>query len=473
MKKFMDNNFLLTTNTAQKLYHDYAKSMPIIDYHCHIDPKEIAQNITFENITQLWLYGDHYKWRQMRSNGIDERYITGDASDREKFQKWAETLERAIGNPLYHWSHLELKEYFGYEGFLNSETAEEVWNLTSEKLKNGNISARSIIEQSKVEVICTTDDPIDSLEHHINITETAEETNFKCKVLPTFRPDKAMNIELPTFLDYIKDLSNISGVDIKTFKDLSKAISLRIEFFNSVGCNISDHGLEYLMYKPATTQQIEDIFQKRLKNSSTNEITKLESLQYKTAFIQMLAKEYTKHNWVMQLHFGCKRNNNTKLFNKLGADTGFDCINNYSSSAEIADILNSLELENSLPKTILYSLNPNDDAMIGTIIGCFQDSSCRGKIQHGSGWWFNDNKIGMINQMTSLANLGLLSNFLGMLTDSRSFLSYTRHEYFRRILCELIGTWVENGEYPEDFKTLENIIKDISYNNAKNYFEFS
>ena len=466
MKAFMDKEFLLSTPTAQKLYHDYAENTPILDYHCHINPKEIAQDRKFENITQVWLGGDHYKWRQMRSNGIDEYYITGGASDREKFQKWAETLEKAIGNPLYHWSHLELRKYFGYEGYLNGETAEEVWNLCNAKLQEDTMTVRNLIKQSNVKLICTTDDPVDTLEWHKVI---AEDDSFDVQVLPAWRPDKAMNLEKPEYLDYLKTLSEVSGVEIHSFKDLMKALSLRMDFFASMGCCVSDHALEYVMYAPASEDEIEKIFSKRLNGES---VSREDEMKFKTAYMIAVGKEYHKRNWVMQLHYGCKRDNNVFRYNQLGPDTGFDCINNYAPSAQMADFLNALSATDELPKTILYSLNPNDNESIGTILGCFQGPETVGKIQQGSAWWFNDHKVGMMNQMISLANLGLLSNFVGMLTDSRSFLSYTRHEYFRRILCELIGGWVENGEYPDDYKALEKIVKGISFNNAVNYFGF-
>ena len=466
MKKFLDDDFLLTTKTAQKLYHEYAEVMPVLDYHCHISPQEIYEDRKFENITQAWLGGDHYKWRQMRSNGVEEKYITGDATDREKFQKWAETLEMAIGNPLYHWSHLELKKYFGYNGYLNGETAEEVWNLCNEKLAQDDMTARNLIKQSNVTLICTTDDPADSLEWHQKI---AADEDFDVQVLPAWRPDKAMNLEKADFTDYLKKLSEVSGVEINSFETLLTALRKRLDFFEENGCCISDHSLEYVMYAPATEEEIEAIFAKRLSGQSVNHE---EELKFKTAFMTAMGKEYHKKNWVMQIHYGVKRDNNQKLFGQIGPDAGVDCINNYAPSAEMADYLNALAKADELPKTILYSLNPTDNASIGTIIGCFQDSSAVGKIQQGSAWWFNDNKTGMIEQMISLANLGLLGNFIGMLTDSRSFLSYTRHEYFRRILCELIGGWVENGEYPEDYKALEKIIKGISYNNAVRYFGF-
>ena len=467
MKKFMDKDFLLSTETAKKLYHEYAAVMPVLDYHCHINPKEIWEDRKFENITQVWLGGDHYKWRQMRSNGVEEKYITGDATDREKFQKWAETLEMAIGNPLYHWSHLELQRYFGYEGALNGDTAEEVWNICNEKLQQPNMTARNIVKQSNVTLICTTDDPIDSLEYHLNIA--ADET-FDVQVLPTWRPEKAVNIEKPEFIEYIGKLSEVSGVEVKSFASLMEALKIRMDHFEKAGCKISDHSLDYVMYKPATAEEIEAIFAKKLAGG---EITRDDELKFKTACMVALGKEYNKKNWAMQVHYGVKRDNNKMIYNNLGPDTGVDCINNFAPSSEMADYLNALAETDDLPKTILYSLNPNDNASIGTIIGCFQNSSAIGKIQQGSGWWFNDHKTGMIDQMTSLANLGLLGNFIGMLTDSRSFLSYTRHEYFRRIMCELIGGWVENGEYPADYKSLEKIVKGISYNNAVRYFGFN
>ena len=465
MKKFMDEDFLLTTETAKNLYHNYAEKLPIIDYHCHLSPQEIYEDVRYENITQVWLGADHYKWRQMRSNGVKEKYITGDASDREKFQKWAETLEKAIGNPLYHWSHLELKKYFGYEGHLCGDTAQEVWDLTSEKLKQDNMSARGLILQSNVDTICTTDDPIDSLEWHRKI----KEDGFEVKVLPAWRPDKAMNIEKADFAQYIAKLAQVSGVEIKDFDSLIEALKNRMDFFAENGCTVSDHGLEYVMYESYEPAEVNEIVKTRL---SDGVLTKTEERKYKTAFMTALGREYAKKNWVMQLHYGVQRDLNKKVFNALGPDAGIDAINTYSSSIEMGQYLNALAIDDSLPKTIIYSLNPADNAAIGTVIGCFQDSSAVGKIQHGAAWWFNDHKTGMMEQMTSLANLGLLGNFVGMLTDSRSFLSYTRHEYFRRIMCELIGGWVENGEYPDDEKALKQIVEGISYYNCKNYFCF-
>lgn len=466
MKPFMDKEFILSTESARKLYHEYAENMPIIDYHCHIDPREIAEDRKFENITQVWLGGDHYKWRQMRANGVDEYDITGDAPDREKFQKWAETLEMAIGNPLYHWSHLELQRYFGYNGHLNGQTAEEVWNFCNEKLQQDSMSARNLIRQSNVRLLCTTDDPADSLEWHKMI---AKDQTFDVKVLPAWRPDKAMNLEKPEYKSYLDTLGHVSGVKIVTFETLIQALKIRMDFFASMGCRISDHGLDHVMYAPVSEKEIEHIFAKRLADEA---LSKEEIIQFKTAFMLAMGKEYHAKNWVMQLHYGCKRDNNKRMYQKIGADTGFDCISNDIPAEYLADFLNALNETDELPKTILYSLNPADNAAIGTILGCFNDSSAIGKIQQGSAWWFNDHKYGMTEQMTSLANLGLLGNFIGMLTDSRSFLSYTRHEYFRRILCELIGGWVENGEYPADDAVLEKIIKGISYNNAVRYFDF-
>lgn len=466
MKAFMDQDFLLESDTAKTLYHSYAAKMPILDYHCHISPKEIAEDRRFDNITQVWLGGDHYKWRQMRSNGVEEKYITGDADDREKFQKWAKTLEKAIGNPLYHWSHLELQRYFGYHGTLNSDTAEEVWNLCNAKLREDGMSARNLIKNSGVTLLCTTDDPADDLHYHRMIRDDA---GFDVQVLPAWRPENAMKISAPGFAAYMKRLSEASGVEIQNFASLREALLARLAFFDEMGCRASDHSLDYAMYVPADEKEIEEIFARALAGGA---VSYEEDLKYKTAFLLFIAKEYRRLGWVMQLHYGVKRDNDKMRFRTLGPDTGFDCIDNHTPSAQLADLLNALSEEDGLPKTILYSLNPVDNASIGTVLGCFQSGECVGKIQQGSAWWFNDNRQGMIDQMTSLANLGLLANFIGMLTDSRSFLSYTRHEYFRRILCNLIGGWVENGEYPWDENRLGRIVGDISYRNAVRYFGF-
>lgn len=466
MKAFMDKDFLLSNPTAVKLYHDFAANTPVLDYHCHINPKEIAEDRKFDNITQVWLGGDHYKWRYMRSSGIDEKYITGDASDKEKFLKWAEVLGKAIGNPLYHWSHLELQRYFNFYKPLNKNTAEEAWEVCNAALAQDDMSVRNIIRRSNVTLLCTTDDPIDDLRYH---KEIAEDETFEVKVLPAWRPDKAMNLEKENYLDYLSQLEKVSGVTIKTFKDLKAALSNRMDFFASMGCNVSDHGIEYVMYQPGTEEQVEKIFAKRLAGEMPS---RGEELRFKTEFMLFVSREYAKRNWVLQLHYGAKRDNNTKMFDILGPDTGYDCIKNETSAAELADFLNALEITGELPKTIIYSLNPVDNAYIGTILGCFQSSEAVAKIQQGSAWWFNDHKVGMQEQMASLASLGNLSGFVGMLTDSRSFLSYTRHEYFRRILCNYFGTLVENGEYPEDYDILGEMVKDISYYNAVRYFQF-
>ena len=403
----------------------------------------------------------------MRSFGVDEKYITGDASDYEKFCKWAECLGKAIGNPLFHWSHLELQRYFGYHGVLSKKTADEVWNLCNEKLAQPSMNVRNLIKQSNVTLICTTDDPIDSLEWHKKIEE---DTTFDVKVLPAWRPDKAMNIEKPDYLDYLDKLAAVTGTaEITSFSALKDALRKRMDFFASMHCNVSDHALEYVMYYPASDDEIEEIFLKRLNRMI---LTRQEELQFKTAFMLFVGREYHKRDWAMQLHFGCKRDNNTPMYKKLGPDTGYDCINNDTPSMQMADFLNALATTDELPRTILYSLNPNDNQAIGSILGCFQDSTAVAKVQQGSAWWFNDHKIGMTEQLISLANLGNLSGFVGMLTDSRSFLSYTRHEYFRRILCNLIGTWVEGGGFPADMEILSEIVKDISYYNAKRYFKF-
>jgi len=465
MTKFMDQDFLLNTEAAKKLYHDYAEHMPILDYHCHISPMEIAQDRKYENITQLWLGGDHYKWRQMRSNGVPEKYITGDASDYEKFEMWAKTLERAVGNPLYHWSHLELQRYFGYYGVLNSKTCKEVWDICNEKLAH--TSCRQLIKDSNVTLICTTDDPVDSLEWHEKI---AADDTFDVQVLPAWRPDKATNINKPEYVSYLAKLSEVSGIKVDSFKSLMEAIRNRMDFFEKHGANVSDHGIDYVPYAPATMDEVEAIVAKKLAGSklSMDEVNK-----YKYAFLQELAKEYHKRNWIMQLHYGAKRDNNTDMYNKLGPDTGFDCIGSQVQTGDVADFLNALSATNEIPKTILYSLNPNDNSAIGTMLGCFQNEDAVGKIQFGSAWWFNDHLKGMTDQLTDLGNLGLLGNFIGMLTDSRSFISYARHEYFRRILCRLLGSWIDEGMLPEDYEYIGSIVRDISYNNAVRYFGFN
>ena len=459
MKAFMDQDFLLTTETAKHLYHDYAAGMPIIDYHCHLNPREIWDDRKYENITQVWLGGDHYKWRLMRSFGVDEKYITGDAADREKFQKWAETLSLAIGNPLYHWSHLELKNYFSFEGYLTSENAEEVWQLCNEKLAQPGFSARNLILRSNVEVVCTPDDPADSLEWHRKI---AEDKSFSVKVLPSFRPDKALGIEKTDYLEYLKRLNNPS-----TFEKLVETLIERLDFFASLGCRVTDHGMAFVPYAEASEAEVEAIYQKRLQGILP---AALEEEQFKTALLVRLGRAYKERDLVMQLHFGVIRDLSKRIFRKLGPDAGIDAIGDQAPITKLARFLNALDETGKLPKTILYSLNPNDNAAIETVMGAFQTGAARGKLQHGSAWWFNDHKNGMRQQMESLAAEGHLATFVGMLTDSRSLLSYARHEYFRRILCDLVGNLVENGEYPNDEALLAGIIKGVCRVNAAIYF---
>ena len=470
MKPFLDEDFLLTNETAKTLYHEYAEKMPIIDYHCHINPAEIANNRKFENITQAFLggdhFGDHYKWRMIRAVGTDEDLITGNADDRDRFQAFAEALPRAIGNPLYHWTHLELKRYFGYNGVLNGQTAEEVWNLCNEKLKSDELSVRGIIKRSQVRLIATTDDPADSLEWHQKLKE---DSSFETKVIPAWRPDKALNLEKPEFSDYIAKLSQVSGVKIDGMQALYTALSKRIDFFDKMGCRNCDHGLDYVMFCPASAEEVETIFQKGMRNEP---LSVCEIEKYKTALMLFLGRNYAKYHWVMQIHYGAVRNTNTPMYRLLGADTGYDAVSGRDCSETLIRFLDELNKTDELPKTILYSLNPNDNILLDAAAGCFQKKGVCGRVQHGAAWWYNDTKTGMIDHMINYANTNVFGNYLGMLTDSRSFLSYTRHEYFRRILCNLIGTWVENGEYPYDKEALGKLVQDISYNNTKNYFGF-
>ena len=459
----INDDFLLKSDTAKRLY-EAAKDMPIIDYHCHIDPREIYENRRFGNITQVWLGGDHYKWRLMRSNGVTEDEITGDADDYTKFLRFAEMLPKAIGNPMYHWCHLELNRFFGYDGVLNGDTARGVYDLCNKKLRQDGMTVRAIIEKSNVKMIGTTDDPADDLKWHKLLTE---DKSFKTAVCPTFRPDKAVNIDKDGFADYIKKLSAAAEIDIKTVSDVKAALEKRLDYFCSLGCRATDHGLDYVVYEPASEESVNEIFKRALRGEK---ISQLEADRYKTELMLFLGEKIAEKGIVMQLHYGAQRNTNTVMFNKLGADTGFDCISVKNCGEALTGFLNALNVKGKLPKTIIYSLNPNDNELIDTVLGCFQGTEAQGKIQHGSAWWFGDTKSGMEAQLKSLANLSLLGNFVGMLTDSRSFLSYTRHEYFRRTLCNLLGEWVENGEYPDDKITLETIVKDISYNNAKKYF---
>lgn len=467
MKAFMDQDFLLETDTAKELFHDHAAKMPIIDYHCHINPAQIALNHQFKNITEAWLGGDHYKWRMIRSNGVPESLITGtESSDYEKFEQFAKTLPRAIGNPLYHWTHLELQRYFGITKTLNEKTCKEIWEECNAKLATDEFRVQGIIERSNVKLVATTDDPGDSLEWHDKIAKNP----CSCKVLPAWRPDKAMKIEKDDFKAYVEHIASLTGRSIKTCEDFFEALDVRMDFFNQMGCKASDHGLDYAYCRVVDGATLEKIFQKGLNNEP---ISDEESEAYKTMILLHLAKGYTKYGWVMQMHYGAIRDPNSKLFKAIGADTGFDCIDNRACARGITSMMDALLHRDALPKMIWYSLNPADNAAIGSAIGSFQGPEAQGKIQQGSAWWFNDTYQGMVDQMTSFASLSILGNFVGMLTDSRSFLSYTRHEYFRRIMCNLIGNFVEKGMYPKDMDFLGQIVEDISFNNTNRYFNFN
>lgn len=465
-KPFMDEDFLLSTDTAKALYHQYAEKMPIIDYHCHIDPRQIAEDHQFADLTEAWLGGDHYKWRAMRSNGVPEEEITGSAPARVKFQRWAETISKAVGNPLYHWTHLELRRYFGISTPLNGETAEAIWTQCNQMLQEKELSVRGIIHRSQVEVICTTDDPADDLRWHKQIRE---DPAFSVQVLPAFRPDQAVNLEKPGFVDYLQRLGQTVGRELDTAQKVIDALTERLGYFVQNGCWVSDHGLDQIPCAPCSMEQVERVFQKRLKGEP---LTGEETDQYKTAVLAALAREYERLHVVMQLHYGAQRNLNTRMFQTLGPDTGYDAIWPVPCAKGLSGFLDLLEREESLPKTILYPLDANDNQMLGSVIGAFQGTEIPGKLQLGSAWWYGDHKTGMTKQLTDLGNLSLLGNFVGMLTDSRSFLSYTRHEYFRRILCDLLGSWVENGEYPDDMDWLGGMVEDICYRNAKAYFGF-
>jgi len=465
MQTFMGKDFLLSNETARVLYHQHAAKMPIIDYHCHINPQEIMENRKFENITQAWLGGDHYKWRLMRTMGVPEEFVTGNAPDREKFQKFCEAMPYCVGSPVYHWCHLELQRYFDCDLVLNSENAQAIWDITSAMFKQDSHSVRGLIASSRVEAIGTTDDPADTLEHHKALRDDPTNT---VTVVPTMRPDKAMNIDKPGFVEYIAKLADVCGTKIGNVAELKAALLGRIIFFNEMGCRASDHGLDYVTYRLADTDTIENIFKKGL---SGTEVTVEEAEIFKTDMMLFFGCEFAKLGWVMQLHYGAQRNCNGAMFARLGPDTGFDAISVRNNGEAIVGFLSALVTEGCLPKTILYSLNPADNAMLGSIIGCFQGDGV-GKMQHGSAWWFNDTKRGMEEQMLTLASLGSLGSFVGMLTDSRSFLSYPRHEYFRRILCNLVGELVENGEYPRDMAFLGELVEDISYRNTMRYFNF-
>lgn len=467
MKPFMNEDFLLGTETARKLYHDHAEKMPVIDYHCHINPMEIYEDKRYDTITEVWLGGDHYKWRAMRSCGVPERYITGDATPAEKFQKWAETIPNLIGNPLYHWTHLELQRYFGITEPLTGDNAMEIYETCNRILAQPDMSVRGIIRKSGVKLICTTDDPVDDLKAHELL---AADPTAPAVVLPAFRPDKAMRADKPTFPQYVSQLETVVGYAINTVEDMRRALADRIAYFADHGCRVSDHALDYCFCEEATEEELNDIFARAKAGKG---ITWGEQLKYHTALLIAVGKEYSRRDWVVQFHFGCLRDNSRVNFRKLGPDTGFDSMNDAPNAAGLARLLGTLEEQNALGKTILYSLNPSDNGIVGSIMGAFQtDSPIPGKIQQGSAWWFNDHKPGMEAQMVSLMSLGAMGSFNGMLTDSRSFLSYTRHEYFRRILCNLFGNLVENGEYPADMERLGKMVENISYNNTLHYFRF-
>ena len=466
MKDFMGENFLLSTDTAVELYHTYAKDMPIIDYHCHLSPKEIYENKRFKNITEAWLYGDHYKWRLMRANGISEDCVTGDANDYDKFLAWAKTVPMTIGNPLYNWTHLELQRFFDVHELLNEKSAPAIWEKVNGLLQGEHFGARDLILKSNVNVICTTDDPIDSLEYHQLLQK---DRDFNVNVYPSFRPDKGLAINLPGYVEWVSKLAEVSAVEIEEYDDFLSALESRIRFFHAVGGRVSDHALDVIVYEEATKEEVVTIFANVLQGG---QITKEEERKYRTYTLNFLGGLYAELGWTMQFHINALRNNNTKMFNEVGPDTGFDSINDDGIAKPLVLILDAMEKGKGLPKTILYSLNPNDNPIIAGIINSFQDGKTPGKIQFGPAWWFNDSKEGMIDQMKALANVGLFTRFLGMLTDSRSFLSYTRHEYFRRILCQLMGEWVENGEVPNDMELLGSIVQGISYDNANTYFGF-
>jgi len=466
-KPFLNEDFLLQTESARQLYHEFAKPMPIIDYHCHLPPDQIAENRQFENITQIWLYGDHYKWRAMRTNGVNERFCTGDADDFSKFQKWAETVPYTLRNPLYHWTHLELQRYFGIKETLNGNNARQIYDACTEQLQSPDFSVRNLMRRMNVETVCTTDDPVDSLEHHKKLAEEG----FEIGVLPTFRPDKAMAVEDVVALNhYVNRLEAASNVSISNLADFLKALRQRHDFFAAMGCKLSDHGLEQIYAEDYTEEEVQNIFH-QLRSGHSLSITEI--LQFKSAMLVYLAEMDWEKGWTQQFHLGALRNNNSRMLRILGPDTGWDSIGDFSQAHAMARFLDRLDTNDKLAKTIIYNLNPADNELIATMIGNFNDGSVAGKVQFGSGWWFLDQKEGMERQINALSNMGLLSRFVGMLTDSRSFLSYPRHEYFRRILCNMLGNDIENGELPDDIDWTGQVVQNICYGNAKTYFGFS
>jgi len=465
MSQFLTEDFLLDSEFARRLYHEYAVDQPIYDFHCHLPPEQIAGDYRFKNLYDIWLKGDHYKWRAMRTNGVAERFCTGDAGDWEKFEAWAQTVPHTIGNPLFHWTHLELRRPFGItDKLLSPATARDIWNRGNEMLTQDNFSARGIMKQMNVKLAGTTDDPIDSLVHHKAI---ADDAGFNIKVLPSWRPDKAFNIEAVGFNDYMKLLETASDTAITGFSQLCDALKKRLDHFAAHGCKVSDHALDVVVYGEADEHTLDGILARRLDGTlpSPQEIA-----QFRTAVLIFLGSEYTRRGWTQQYHIGALRSNNSRMLAQLGPDTGFDSINDQPVAMALSRLLDAQAKNNTLPKTIIYCLNPSDNEIIGTMIGNFQGEGMPGKMQFGPGWWFNDQKDGMERQMLQLASLGLLSRFVGMQTDSRSFLSYTRHEYFRRILCRMLGHWVESGEAPADINLLGDMVKNICFDNAKSYF---
>lgn len=462
---FLDEHFLLKTKTAQRLYHDYAKKLPIIDYHNHLNPKEIAEDKQFKNLTEIWLQGDHYKWRAMRANGISEEFITGNASDREKFGAWAKTVPYTMRNPLFHWTHLELQRYFDIDTLLNEKSADTIYKTCSKSLQTKAFSVQSLIEKMNVEVLCTTNDPTEDLYYHKQL----KSSGFKTKVLPTFRPDRSLFIEHDNYSAYLKKLSETANIEIISFETLIHALKNRIVYFQTLGCRLADHGLPNIPDTTVSITQASRVFKKRLQNEM---LTEQDMNVFKVTLLTELAKAYHSHHWVMQLHLGAIRNNNERLNNEVGADAGCDSIGDFEQAQGLSHFLNMLDYNNQLPKTILYNLNPRDNEVFATMAGNFNSNGGINKVQYGSAWWFLDQKNGIEKQLNTLSNMGLLSRFVGMLTDSRSFLSFPRHEYFRRVLCNLLGEDVENGELPNDMDWLGTMVQDICYYNAKNYFNF-
>ncbi|HAO49950.1 MAG TPA: glucuronate isomerase [Runella sp.] len=465
-KTFLDEDFLLQTDSARTLYHEFAKQMPIIDYHNHLPPDQIVADKTFENLTQIWLYGDHYKWRAMRTNGINENYCTGAATDYEKFEKWAETVPYTLRNPLYHWTHLELQRYFDVHEVLSPKSARRIYDECSEKLRTPDYSVRNLLRKMNVEVVCTTDDPLDTLEYH---QQLATEGTFEVQMRPAFRPDKFILIGNTNFATYLQKLGTIVGFEINRYDDLTKALRARADFFASLGCKLSDHGLEQIYAADFTPEAADSILQKALAGQT---LSQNDILVYQSAILHFLGTMYHELGWTQQFHLGALRNNNARALRLLGPDTGWDSIGDWSQAMALSKFLGRLDEYDQLSKTIIYNLNPADNEVIATMIGNFNDGSVAGKVQFGSGWWFLDQKDGMEKQITALSNMGLLSRFVGMLTDSRSFLSFPRHEYFRRILCNMFGNDIENGEIPSDMEWVGQVVQNICYNNAKQYFGF-